>query len=263
MFTSATDAWDRRIRRAEQLAADNQPASPLLTFYTTLLRQQKRVYDAFDRLQPTGSLDADVTMIAACGNELLEAIAASGPAQLGRQGRELLEGDPRVREQALLEYWQDRSDRRFFPKALIQPYAQWCADRLPRRADRPYEFRNRCPSCGGAPQLSVLEPPGAVLTEGGTRRLICATCLTPWPFRRVLCPSCGEEEERKLGYFQTPSIPHVRVDACESCGRYLKAVDLGQLGAAVPLVDEVGAATLDVWAREHGYEKIELNLVGL
>jgi hypothetical protein len=29
------------------------------------------------------------------------------------------------------------------------------------------------------------------------------------------------------------------------------------------LVDEVAAAALDVWSKEHGYIKIELNLVGL
>jgi len=79
----------------------------------------------------------------------------------------------------------------------------------------------------------------------------------------VLCPSCGEGDERKLAYFRAPVLEYVRVDACESCRRYLKTVDLGQLGLAVPLVDEVAAAPLDVWARDHGYEKIELNLVGL
>jgi len=30
-----------------------------------------------------------------------------------------------------------------------------------------------------------------------------------------------------------------------------------------PLVDEIDAAALDIWAREHGYKKIELNLVGV
>jgi len=34
-------------------------------------------------------------------------------------------------------------------------------------------------------------------------------------------------------------------------------------GVAVPLVDEVAGAPLDVWASDHGYVKIELNLVGL
>jgi hypothetical protein len=32
---------------------------------------------------------------------------------------------------------------------------------------------------------------------------------------------------------------------------------------AIPLVDEIAAAALDLWAVEHGYTKIELNLVGL
>jgi len=34
------------------------------------------------------------------------------------------------------------------------------------------------------------------------------------------------------------------------------------MGLAAPLVDEIDAAPLDLWAREHGYSKIELNLLG-
>jgi formate dehydrogenase maturation protein FdhE len=55
----------------------------------------------------------------------------------------------------------------------------------------------------------------------------------------------------------------VRVEACDACRHYLKAVDLAQTGLAVPLVDELGASALDIWARERGYTKIERNLVGL
>jgi formate dehydrogenase maturation protein FdhE len=40
-------------------------------------------------------------------------------------------------------------------------------------------------------------------------------------------------------------------------------VDLIRLGHAEPLVDEIYSAPLDLWAREHGYAKIELNLVGV
>jgi formate dehydrogenase maturation protein FdhE len=40
-------------------------------------------------------------------------------------------------------------------------------------------------------------------------------------------------------------------------------VDLTINGLAVPLVDEIAAAALDLWAVEHGYQKIELNLMGL
>jgi FdhE protein len=92
---------------------------------------------------------------------------------------------------------------------------------------------------------------------------LCATCLTTWPFRRVLCAYCGQEDEHKLGYFHSPQYDHLRVDACDTCRHYLKTIDLTRLGVAVPLVDEVAGAALDLWAREQGYEKIELNLVGL
>ena len=44
---------------------------------------------------------------------------------------------------------------------------------------------------------------------------------------------------------------------------YIKGIDLTLFGLASPLVDEVAAAALDVWAKERGYTKIEMNMVGL
>jgi FdhE protein len=79
----------------------------------------------------------------------------------------------------------------------------------------------------------------------------------------VVCANCGEENPAKLAYFQTTTFNHVRVEACDTCKHYLKGVDLTRSGHAQPLVDEVAAAPLDLWAVEHGYTKIELNLIGL
>jgi formate dehydrogenase maturation protein FdhE len=53
------------------------------------------------------------------------------------------------------------------------------------------------------------------------------------------------------------------VDTCDACQHYLKSIDLDRLESAVPIVDEVAAETLDAWARAHGYQKIELNIVEL
>jgi formate dehydrogenase maturation protein FdhE len=92
---------------------------------------------------------------------------------------------------------------------------------------------------------------------------MCAKCLSVWPFRRLVCAHCGEEHPSKLAYFQSTTYDHVRVEACDTCKHYLKGVDLTRLGTAQPLVDEVAAAPLDLWAAKHGYTKIELNLVGL
>ena len=255
-------SWDRRIRRAEQLASQRSPAESLLTFYTRLLRRQKDLYDSLTT-RVSGSFDRDLPLIRRLASSVLRDVSEHGPEQLALDARRLLESGDSAIEDVLAAYWRAPTDRQFFAKAILQPYAACLVDggvthdRLLTRAD------NCCPRCGGTPQLALLEPAGALTAEGGSRQLLCANCLTPWPFRRVLCPHCGEGDERKVGYFQSPTFEHVRVDACESCRHYLKSVDLGRLGLAVPIVDEVAAAALDLWAREHGYEKIELNLVGL
>jgi FdhE protein len=213
------------------------------------------MYESFVRHPPSGSLDTDAPVVARRGAHFLRTFADSEYEDLRAEARSL-GNDERATEQALRDYWLSRSDRRFFAKALMQPYARWRSE-LEAGTHSGSEGR-RCPHCNGAPQAAVLDT-----GDGGPRHLLCATCLTLWPYRRVLCPSCGEEQEKQLAYFRSPELDHVRIDACESCGRYLKTIDRGRLGLAVPLVDEVAAVALDVWAREHGYEKIELNLVGL
>jgi formate dehydrogenase maturation protein FdhE len=42
----------------------------------------------------------------------------------------------------------------------------------------------------------------------------------------------------------------------------LKTVDLTKAGLAIPVVDELATIPLDLWARERGYEKLQINLLG-
>lgn len=260
------ESWDTRIERAERLAARGEAAGELLTFYGKLLRAQKGVYEYLRGRKgwlPSGILEEDLASARAAMPELLRAVKASGPPLLAEEARELLSAGGEELDGALIEQWRAPSDVRFFAKVFLQPYARWLAESGGRPVDRELEGgENRCPFCAGAPQVSFLHNAGAG-TDGGGRGLVCSTCLTSWPFRRVVCANCGEERPAKLAYFQTPEYEHVRIEACDACRRYIKSVDLTRLGLAVPLVDEVAAAALDLWAREHGYTKIELNLVGL
>jgi formate dehydrogenase maturation protein FdhE len=256
------DSWDRRIKRAEQLAAEHESTRPLLAFYGQLLGLQRDAYNALRTAQLSGSLERDLDVVRPAASAILSAVSAIGPALLADEINEIVgAGDPAL-DRMLLEGWRTLAANQFLPKVILQPYAQRLAERSQRPLDRElYTTEYRCPFCAGPPQLSVLQGGGEL--EGGGRALLCATCLTSWPFRRVRCASCGEEDEHRLAYFHSPTFDHLRVDACETCHRYLKTVDLTRLGVAVPLVDEVAGAPLDVWARERGYEKIELNLVGL
>jgi len=267
MMLSMRDVWRQRLQRAEALAARGDSMSQLLAFYAALLRVQLRLYAhlrASRNGAPSGALEQDLP---ALGSELrpaLLAIAQAAPVALATAGQQLGDAGQAAIEDALLSFWYAPSDRLFYPKALLQPYAQWLAEAgITPRGRELARTDNRCPFCGGVPQLSVLHVADDSPAAGGGRKLQCATCLTEWPFRRVLCAHCGEEDERKLAYFHSAAFDHLRVDACDTCQHYLKSVDLTRLGIAVPLVDEVAGAPLDIWAREHGYTKIELNLVGL
>ena len=60
------------------------------------------------------------------------------------------------------------------------------------------------------------------------------------------------------------SIALVRVDACTTCSRYIKTVDLRKRGDAVPVVDELAAVVgLDVWTHEPGLTNLRTNVLGL
>ena len=95
--------------------------------------------------------------------------------------------------------------------------------------------RAECPFCGHLPVTGVLRPEG----EGGKRWLVCSFCATEWEFRRLVCPACGEGDHEKLPVYVAEEFPHVRVEACDSCRTYLKAVDMTRDGLAVPQVDEL------------------------
>ena len=261
------ETWRRRLQRAEDLSAADTAASPLVAFYAALLRAQGELYDHLStrsNWRPSGALDSDLPAFRSRLPRVLQAVRVAAPEPLAMEARFLLEAGVDSLDQMLLAFWHAPSDRQFFAKAIVQPYAQRLVDSGVNPVGRARSrAENRCPFCGGTPQLSMFRGASDSPLEGGGRALQCATCLTTWPFRRVLCPHCGEEDERKLGYFHSPAFDHLRLETCDSCRHYLKGVDLTRLGVAVPVVDEVASAPLDIWASEHGYVKIELNLVGL
>jgi FdhE protein len=74
---------------------------------------------------------------------------------------------------------------------------------------------------------------------------------------------CGEDRFELLAVFASDRIPQVRIDACESCRYYIKTVDMTKDGLAVPVVDELAAISLDVWAADEQYRKRVPNLLGL
>jgi len=261
------ESWDRRIRRAEHLAAEGGPSTSLIGFYSHLLRGQKAIFESLNgnRRKPSGFLERDLDLVMDGATTLLHEVVTHGSDRLAADARTWLDTSQPDFASRVLAHWRHPSEIDFFPKAILQPYGQWLVEAAMQPGDRDLApADNRCPFCGGKPQLSVLDATSdSMTTEGGGRSLLCATCLNAWKFPRVQCAHCGEADEHKLGYYRAAALAHLRVETCDTCNHYLKTVDLTQLGLAVPLVDEVAGAPLDLWAGEHGFRKIELNLVGL
>lgn len=264
MTLAVSGSWEGRIDRALALAEHNETGRPLLLTYSRLLRLQRDCFDALHRSagELSGALELDRSIVRKCVPPVLRAMVSSGPPGVAEEASHILdEGEPAI-DSLLWSGWRAASNPPFLARIVLQPYTELLAMIARRPVDRMCASGSTvCPFCTGAPQLSVLHTRGGA--DGGGRQLLCSMCSTTWPFRRILCAHCGEENERRLAYYHAPGLDHLRVDACDTCRHYLKTIDLTRLGHAVPLVDEVAGAPLDLWAREQGYEKVELNLVGL
>ena len=248
--------WEKNIDRANELAAQTE-TNELLNFYARVLSAQRSIYEFLW----SANQAADLKLLSETLPLLLEAVEEAGSPQL-RDDVQWLRGYSQTDVvNMLLEHLSRPSPTQFFAKALFQPYGRWRwesgASEIGTHASSP----GLCPFCGGHPQVSYLQSDTS--SESVNRNLICAACLLSWSFRRGVCVNCGEESPGKLAYFQADQQRHIKIESCDSCRSYVKSIDLTQLGTALPLVDDVASAALDVWASENGYNKIEINLVGL
>ena len=192
---------------------------------------------------------------------LLSLVRKSGPSKLAQEAVEISGASAEQQRQGLSDFLEEtegdgKETNSFFARVLLQPQAEYLAA-IPA-AELAGFAGSVCPICGAKPQVAVLRPEG----DGGKRFLVCSFCMTEWEFRRILCPICGEVDHQKLPRYSAAGIAAVRVEACDSCHSYLKSVDMTVDGHVVPVVDEVATAPLDVWAIEHGFNKINLNLMG-
>jgi FdhE protein len=115
--------------------------------------------------------------------------------------------------------------------------------------------------CGGSPWVSARRE--GSLTEGARRMLACSLGGGEWLFERILCAACFEEDPYKLPSFRDDRYPAVRIEACETCRRYLKSIDLSEDARPVPEVDDLVSITMDLWAAGQGYRRIEPGLAGI
>lgn len=282
---TAVDAWTERRRRTSELRARQPFARQVLDFYGALLPVQEKAFlDAISDLPSATQLAAYVAEVAV--PRVLDVSLSMGPERLRSELMRRLEVEHprRMVEQWIAGAEQPAVDR-YVARASLGPVLE-ALDVEARAICRGPRDTRHCPHCGGPPQVSFFAQAPEDLASG-LRYLLCARCGSTWSYARMTCAGCGEDSSGNLQIFSelgTTSgergsvvrglpggstsappatvFPHLRVEACESCHRYTLNVDLASDPHAVPIVDELAAIPLDLYARERGFSKITTNLMG-
>ncbi len=261
---TVAEEFGRRAARADALAAEGGAAVPLLRFAGELLRAQGRVASALAAGGPpplSGSIAADLPRLLPLQRAFLELLRRSSAPEVAEEAGRLLEGGDEEGRRRLLASWSAEASGAsdFLSRAFLRP----CLETLRaagHRPDRPPSDTG-CPFCGGPPGVGFLRVEAE--THGAGRHLVCSFCGGERALERIRCPGCGETDPAKLPVFRSERHPGVRLEACEACRRYVKAIDLGVDARPLPEVDDLLSVALDLWAQEEGWERLEPGIAGV
>lgn len=259
--------WQRRIQRAQELSSQYSSASEILAFFVHIASFQEKLQDEFRQgldarsTSGYGELDdRELSELVSRFGSFLPQARKYAPAPLAELISQVSASGPASWPELLSSAWSASSSsdpQGLLAQIFLQPYAEWLRTRA---SIEPFPHTYAiCPFCRRKPGFGVLRPLG----EGAARSLVCSFCMAEWEFRRIVCPGCGEENDKKLVVFTAEEFPCLRVEGCDSCKTYLKTIDLTKDGHAEPVVDELASVPLDLWAREHGYAKLHSNILGL
>lgn len=252
---------EQRSARAEMLAASSSVAREPLLFLAALFHAQSSLAAALEGVALTGRFDEDIGRLLPLSAPLLRLTADRGPDLIVEQSLVRLDDDPETTRLRMALYWRGEvsSQDDYLSRAILRPYAEVLRGqgKTPDRLHRP----RHCPYCGGVAMISTRRAQPD--SEAGVRMLHCALCALEWKINRIVCPACGEEDPYKLPVYGSDPYPAVRIEACETCRRYVKSIDLTLDARPIAEVDDLVSLSMDLWAMEEGFTRIEPGLAGV
>lgn len=134
-------------------------------------------------------------------------------------------------------------------QATFYPFLAAYADTLLPLVPQETWHKRYCPICGGGPDFAFLDK-----ERDGARWLLCSRCDATWLFYRLVCPHCGNDDQKTLAYFTDDSNLY-RLYVCEKCHRYLKSIDLRKTESEILLpLERIMTLDLDRQAHEADYK---------
>ena len=218
----------------------------------------------FDRQQSAGLFDEFLALVKDCNPALAEAAAviskalADGKLDLDQAMQAHLKGD-----EGYFSGWAEATPTapRILPmlvQAAMTPSLERAAMELAAGTDLTQSWSHgHCPVCGSLPIISDLRE------KEGFRYNVCGFCHTEYHVPRLQCPFCLENDTAKLEFYEAEEEPGIRINACKTCGMYIKLTDFRNLDRrSLPLVDDLDSLALDVAARDRKFKRPSLSAWG-
>ena len=258
------DSFEKRAARAELLTREAPAVAEPLAFAAKLFRLQGPIAAAVAARHEDAALaggPADFPRLLELLDPLLSFAVHDGPPELSEVARARQADQPDTALARLSVYWSGERETAddYLSRAFLRPYGEVLAQ---SRVAPGRDLRDGgCPFCGAAAVISFRRD--LPESNGAARYLVCGLCGTEWLFNRIRCPSCLEEDPVKLPSFQNEAQKGVRIEACETCKRYVKSIDLSLDARPIPEVDDLASLAMDLWALEQGWTRIEPGWAGI
>jgi|YelNatPaOPRAMG01_1025707.scaffolds.fasta_scaffold31496_3 FdhE protein len=196
--------------------------------------------------------------------DLLKIAEKRSPGDTGELAQKISSGEIDFRELLLSHFFNEWSGEEeeekaeeeatfdlidLFLEECLRPAFEMVAEKYGALIAQSRWAEGFCPICGKEPKI------GEIKDKDGKRYLFCSQCGFEWPYKRIKCPFCGNEEQQSLAYFTVEDDERYRVDVCNECHRYIKIVDFRSTNEEANLdVEDIATLHLDILANEEGYD---------
>lgn len=105
-----------------------------------------------------------------------------------------------------------------------------------------------CPVCANPASNAFFKH-----TKRGRQKFLhCDHCGTEWVYKRIGCPYCENNDQKKMSIKDSQDEPNIRIDLCHKCNSYIKTY----VGEDVSSAGKEGWASihLDILMKESGFE---------
>lgn len=226
---------------------------------------------------PGKEFPLDLESVKELSAALLEAIPSAVPtvADLTQDLRKLLDDNPTILDAAVreilnpelygketpcLDSWaKDHPASPHFFRFVLTSAAMPSLVTAGRILGKEYEQEKvwqhgHCPVCGNQPLIGRLEG------KEGRRLHTCSFCAFEYRVPRMGCPFCLSPETEGSEYYISEDEPGYLLTVCDSCKNYFKLGDFREFDRPwLPLLDDLGSLTLDLYALQMDYKRPTLS----